>query len=87
MLLAAYHGARVAERRAREGAPGLQWATGLVDSYGTYDASFKTLDDVLATRPGTTPAFYRFLTAHTNVDESIPIAPRPSTWARRCRSD
>jgi hypothetical protein len=46
-----------------------------MDRYAAYDASFKTLDCALATRPDTTPAFYRYLAANANVDESIPIEP------------
>ncbi len=75
-LLGAYQGARFVERRALEGEPALQQLPVLVDRYAIYDASFKTLDDALATRPATTPAFYRYLTANANVEESIPIAPK-----------
>jgi hypothetical protein len=69
-VLAAYHGARIVEGRATS-----RELPVLVDRYATYDASFKTLDDALATRPETTPAFYRYLAANANVDDSVPIAP------------
>jgi arylsulfatase A-like enzyme len=75
LLLAAYGGVRLVERRALYGSAWAGQLPLLMDRYAAHDASFRTLDDTLAERPRTSPEFYRFLIANTNIDPAIRIVP------------
>ena len=74
-ILAGYAYMRHLERGATGGAQFTQQAA--LGRYAALDASFRTLDDTLADRPPTPPAFYEFLQANSNVSPAVPIVPRP----------
>lgn len=59
------------------------------EAYASVDASFKTLDDTLVSRPGADADFYALLIANTNVDRKTSIQPvdiefssGPRDWRR-----
>lgn len=75
LLLLAYQGARAIGREAPRGSARMQQVTRLTDRYVTYDASFKLLADAVSDRPDTSPDYYQYLIANTNIDRKIAIAP------------
>jgi hypothetical protein len=75
VILAGYGYVRRLERGAAEDARFAQEAA--LGRYAAVDASFRTIDDTVAARPPTPPAFYELLQANSNVRHAVPIAPRP----------